>query len=172
MYNFLQSNNLFFQVKYGYYITIIIFLLSFIRRKIWFREAKQSEINRKMLEAKAREYNITPLELISSGTHEIPRIKEGLLDRILEHIEIPLSLSHYLLVLFAPIYCAIALPFSNYDVYHFLLLSALYGLVYYLELKNVKDNSGGSMLYLPLVFVLLFAFPVSIILIILKRLFF
>jgi len=160
MFDFLHSSNLFFQVKVGYYIAIIILLLSFIQQTVWNREAKRSEINVKRREAKKK-----------TGVHIIPNLKKGCFERIFEYIELPIGMSHYLLLLLSPIYCTIALLFSDFYIYHFILLSILYGFVYYITLKQ-SGNDAGAMIYLPVISVLIFTYPVSILLVVLKKLFY
>ena len=160
MFEFLHSNNVFFQVKVGYYIAIIILLLSFILHTAWSRESKRAKINVKRREAKKK-----------AGVHIIPNLKKGWFDRIFERIQLPIVMSHYLLLLLSPIYCTIALLFSDFYIYHFILLSLLYAFVYYITFKQT-GNDGGGMIYLPVVTVLIFAYPVSILLVVLKKLYY
>lgn len=160
MFDFLHSSNLFFQVKVGYYIAIIVLLLSFIQHTAWNRESKRSEINVKRREAKKK-----------TGVHIIPNLKVGCFDRIFEYIELPIAMLHYLLLLLSPVYCTIALLFSDFYIYHFILLSILYGVVYYITIKQ-SGNDAGAMMYIPVVTVLIFTYPISILLVVLKKLFY
>jgi len=160
MFDFLHSSNLFFQVKVGYYIAIIILLLSLIQQIARSRGSKRAKINVKRREAKKK-----------AGVQIIPKLKEVWFDRIFERIELPIVISHYLLLLLSPIYCTISLLFSDFYIYHFILLSIVYAFVYYITLKQA-GNDAGAMIYLPVVTVLIFVCPVAILLVVLKKLYY